>query len=43
MVLTKTGAAQTVSIAMLDWEIQIDLPADSIATLTWSNEIRGEK
>jgi glucosylceramidase len=43
MVLTNTGAAQTVSIGMVDWEIQIDLPADSIATLTWSNEIRGEK
>jgi glucosylceramidase len=43
MVLTNTGAAETVSIGMVDWEIQIDLPADSIATLTWSNEIRGEE
>jgi len=44
MVLTNAGAnSKTVSVAVSGWETEIDLPADSVATMTWSKASRGER
>jgi len=43
MVLTNAGANnKTISVALSDWETQIDLPADSVATMSWDKVAGGE-